>query len=94
MDVIGFPCVSLGSSKVQLHDSIGSRCIYAFQRLVSVVKMATVLEEYITEEQHSVVRFCGQKFSMQRTVINKCFRFMVGSICYVKHFTNLVQKFS
>jgi hypothetical protein len=29
-------------------------------RLISVVKMATVLEEYITEEQCSVVQFCGQ----------------------------------
>jgi hypothetical protein len=27
------------------------------QRLVSVVKVATVREEYATEEQHSVVRF-------------------------------------
>jgi hypothetical protein len=27
------------------------------QRLVLVVKIATVLEEYHTEEQHSVVRF-------------------------------------
>jgi hypothetical protein len=26
MDVIGFQCVSLGSSTVQLHDSLGSRC--------------------------------------------------------------------
>jgi hypothetical protein len=45
MDVIGLLCVSLGSSTVQLHDSLGSRrtgaCSY---RLVSVVKMATMLE--------------------------------------------------
>jgi hypothetical protein len=34
------------------------------QRLVLVVKMATVLEEYTTEEQRSVVPFCGQKDSM------------------------------
>jgi hypothetical protein len=45
MAVIGFLCVSLGISTVQLHNSLGSRHIYAFQRLVSVVKMATVLEE-------------------------------------------------
>jgi hypothetical protein len=31
------------------------------QRLVSVVKMATVLEEYTTEEQLSVVRFLWAK---------------------------------
>jgi hypothetical protein len=30
-------------------------------RLISVVKIATVLEEYTTEEQCSVVRFYGQK---------------------------------
>jgi hypothetical protein len=29
MNVIGFLCVSLGSSTVQLHDSLGSRCAYA-----------------------------------------------------------------
>jgi hypothetical protein len=29
MDVIGFLCASLGSSKVQLHDSLGSRCACA-----------------------------------------------------------------
>jgi hypothetical protein len=40
MDAIGFLCVSLGSSIVQLPDNAH------VQRLVSVVKMATVLEEY------------------------------------------------
>jgi hypothetical protein len=38
--------------------------------LVSVVKMATVLEECNTEEQRLVVRFCGQKDSMQFIFIN------------------------
>jgi hypothetical protein len=49
--------------------------------------MATVLEEctITTEEQRSVVRFsCGQKDSMQRIPINKCFLFTVGSVCRVK----------
>jgi hypothetical protein len=31
------------------------------QRLVSLVKMATLLEEYTTEEQRSVVRFLSAK---------------------------------
>jgi hydroxyethylthiazole kinase-like sugar kinase family protein len=35
------------------------------ERLVSIVKLATVLE-CATEEQCSVVRFCGQKDAMQR----------------------------
>jgi hypothetical protein len=34
------------------------------QRLVSVVKMATVLEDFNTIEQHSVVRLCRQKDSI------------------------------
>jgi hypothetical protein len=47
------------------------------QRLVSVVKMAAVLEECTTEEQRSDVRFfCGQKHSMQRIFKKKYF------LCY------------
>jgi hypothetical protein len=57
------------------------------QRLLSVVKMVTVLEECATEEQHSVVCFCGQKDSMQRIFIKKYFLFMRGSVCHVKPFT-------
>jgi hypothetical protein len=49
--------------------------------------MATVLEECSTEEQCSVVRFCGQTDSMQRIFVNKCFLFTVGSVCCFKHFT-------
>jgi hypothetical protein len=55
--------------------------------LVSVVKMATVLEECTTQEQRSVVRFCGKKEAMQRIFIKKRFLFMVGSVCSVKWFT-------
>jgi hypothetical protein len=40
-----------------------------FRRLVSVVKMATVLEEYSTEEQRSVVHFYGQKDSIKNILI-------------------------
>jgi hypothetical protein len=44
------------------------------QRLVSVVKMAKVLEEYITEKQRSVVRFfCGEENSIQVIFIKKSF---------------------
>jgi hypothetical protein len=57
------------------------------QRLVSVVKMATVPEEYTTAEQRSVVCFCGQKELMKRIFIKKCFLFKVGSVCRVKRFT-------
>jgi hypothetical protein len=61
MDVIGFLRVSLGSSTVQLHDSLGSKAHEHVQRLVSVVKMVTVLEAYNGEEQRSVVRFSWAK---------------------------------
>jgi hypothetical protein len=47
MDVIGFLYVSLGSSTVQLHDSLGSRRACPCHRLVSVVEMAILLEECI-----------------------------------------------
>jgi hypothetical protein len=49
---------------------------------VSVVKMVTVLEGCTTEGQHSVVLFCGQKDSVQRIFINKCFLFTGGALCY------------
>jgi hypothetical protein len=39
------------------------------------VKMGTVLEEYTTEEQRFVVRFCGEEDSLHRIFINKCFLF-------------------
>jgi hypothetical protein len=62
------------------------------QRLVSVVKMATVVEECSTEEQRSVMRFCGQKDSTQRTFIKRCFLFAVGSVCRVKRFTTVGKR--
>jgi hypothetical protein len=57
------------------------------QRLVSVVKMATVLEVYTTEVQRYLVRLCGHKDSMQRIFVKKYFLFTVGSVCRVKRFT-------
>jgi hypothetical protein len=44
--------------------------------------MATVLEEFTTEYQHSVVRFffCGKKDLVQRIFIKKCFLFMVANL--------------
>jgi hypothetical protein len=57
MDVIGFLCISLGSSTVQIHDSQVADANSHIQRLVSVVKMATVLEDCMTEEQSSVISF-------------------------------------
>jgi hypothetical protein len=57
-------------------------------RFISVVKMATVLEEYTTEEQGPVVRLLWKKKnSMQMTIIKKYFLFAVGGVCRVKRFT-------
>jgi hypothetical protein len=49
--------------------------------------MATVLEEYTTEELRSGVLFGGQNDSMQRIFINKLFLFTVVSVCRAKRFT-------
>jgi hypothetical protein len=52
MDVIGFLYVSLVSSAVKVADA------HAYvQRLVSVVRMATVFEECTVQDQRSVVLF-------------------------------------
>jgi hypothetical protein len=73
MDVIGFLCVSLGSSTVQLHDSLDAHA--HVHRLVSVVKIATVLEGCTTEEQSSGARsLCEQKDSVLKIFIKKMFR--------------------
>jgi hypothetical protein len=49
--------------------------------------MATTFDKYTTEEQRSFLRlFCGQKDSLQRIFIQKCFLFTVGSVCRVMRF--------
>jgi hypothetical protein len=51
--------------------------------------MATMLEEYITEEQLSVMLFFGgEKSSMGGIFIKKCFLFTVQNIRRVKAFTS------
>jgi hypothetical protein len=55
----------------------------------ALIQMATVLEECNTEEQRYVVCLYGQRDSMQRIFIKKCFPFMVGSVCRVKRFRTL-----
>jgi hypothetical protein len=57
------------------------------QMLVSVIKMASVLEDCITEKQSSVVHFCGQEDSVQTKFIKTCSLFTVGSVCRVKQCT-------
>jgi hypothetical protein len=74
MAIIGFLCLSLGSNTVQLHDS-----------LVSVVKMATVLEEYNTDDQRSVVRFLWAKGLDTKDIHKEMLT--VESVCHFKQFT-------
>jgi hypothetical protein len=64
------------------------------QRLVSVVKMVIMLEEYNTEEQPSVMCFFFF-FVSKRTRCKgcTCFPYMVGSVCHVKQFTTDWQMF-
>jgi hypothetical protein len=61
MDVIDFLCVSLSRSTVQLHDSLGSRRACAYSEAGFNSQLATVLEEYNTDEQRSVVRLLWAK---------------------------------
>jgi hypothetical protein len=56
------------------------------RRLVSVVKMVTVLEERNTKKHCSDV-YLWKKGSVQRLFIKKCILFTVGSVCRVKLFT-------
>jgi hypothetical protein len=51
------------------------------------VKLATELEECITEEQRSIMRFSWAKDSIKWIFIKKCFLFIVGNVYRVKRFT-------
>jgi hypothetical protein len=57
------------------------------QKLVSLVKMMTVLEGVLPKSSVPLCVFCGQIDSMQRIFVNKCFLFMVGNVCRLKQFT-------
>jgi hypothetical protein len=82
MDVIGFLCVSLGSSTVQLH----------VQRLVSAAKFATVLEVCTTEEQRSVVRFLWAKGLNAKYIHKEMFSVYGGKCLSRKAVHNWVAK--
>jgi hypothetical protein len=77
MYVIGFLCVSLGSSTIQLHDSLGSGSACACSEADFSSQIVTVLEECTTEDERSVVRFYGPKDTLQRIFVKKCLRWEV-----------------
>jgi hypothetical protein len=84
MNVICFLFVSLGSSIVQLHYSLGSRraCSEAGFSSQNGDRVRIVL----SKSSVLLYAFCGQKDSMQRISIDKCFLFVFGSVCRVKRF--------
>jgi hypothetical protein len=87
MEVVGFLCVSLGSSAVQLHDSLGSRRACACEAGLSSQKSGRAWGVYYRK----IALYCefsvGKKESMQMIFIKKYFLFTVGSACRVKWFT-------
>jgi hypothetical protein len=88
MDVVSFLCVSLAST-VQLHDSLGSRraCAYSEAAFSSQNGDRAWEVYYLRAAFCCAFIFCGQKGSMQKTFIKKCFLFTVGSVCRGKRFT-------
>jgi hypothetical protein len=65
MEVIGFLFVSLGSSTVQLHDSLGSWRARACSEAGFTSQNGDLIEMCTTEEQSFLMRFCGQNDWMQ-----------------------------
>jgi hypothetical protein len=57
------------------------------QRLVLVVKMETMLEDYTTKEEHSVVCFLWAKGLSAKDIHEKMFPVHGGSVCCIKWFT-------
>jgi hypothetical protein len=76
MDVISFLCVSLGSSTVHLHKSLGSRraCVCSEAGFCSQNGDC----EYITEEQCSVVHFLCAKGLNAKEIHKYMFPFYGG----------------
>jgi hypothetical protein len=64
------------------------------QRLASVVKMATVLEEYTTEEQSFVVHLFGEKGINVKVIRIETFPLYIGKCLSCKAVNNLFEKFS
>jgi hypothetical protein len=98
MDVRGFLCVSLCSSRVQRYDSLGRRCACACSEAgFSCQNGDSVWDVYYRRAEMYYAFFGVQNDSMQRIFINKCFLFTVESVCRVKHSTTKsrkVEKFS
>jgi hypothetical protein len=64
------------------------------QGLVSIVKMATVLEECTIEEHYSVVHFLWAKGLNAKDIHKEMFPVYVGSVCPIKQFKAGSRNFS
>jgi hypothetical protein len=91
MDVIlvGFWCVSVCSSTVQLHNSLGSRHACACSEAHFSGPNGDRAWGMYYRRAEFFVRFCGQKHAMQRIFIKKYFLLTVRSVCRVKRFTTV-----
>jgi hypothetical protein len=97
MDVVSPLRVSLDSSTAQLHDSLGSRnacTIFRIQRLISVVKIATVLEICTAEEQRYVVLFFWAKGLNAKNIHKECFSIYGGKCLSRKSAHSWVENIS
>jgi hypothetical protein len=65
MDVLGFQCLSLGSSRVQLHDSLSSRCACACSEAGFSSQNVDMLE-YTVKEQDSIMHFSMGKWTQYK----------------------------
>jgi hypothetical protein len=92
MDVIGFLCVSLGSSSVQLRDSLGSRPACACSEAGFSIQNGD--HECTTKEQCSVVCFLWTKGLNAKDVHKEIFPAYGGKCLSCKSVHNWVEKFS
>jgi hypothetical protein len=94
LDIIRFPYVTLGSSTVHLHDSLGNRYACACSDSGFSSKIGDrAWGVYYRRAAMCCEFFWEQKSPMQRVFIKKCFLFTVGSVCSVKWFTARWQTF-
>jgi hypothetical protein len=93
MDIRGFLSVSLGSSTVQLRDSLRSRCACTCSEASFNSQNDDRASEYTAKEKCSVVRFLRAK-GLDAKDIHKCFLSAVGSVCHVKLFTTKSRNMS
>jgi hypothetical protein len=75
-------------------DRLGSRRAGACLEAELVIKMTTMLEDVLPKSSVQLCISCGQKDSMQKIFIKKCFLFTLESVCRVKRFTTGWQMFA